>query len=300
MIDFIKFQLVNFSSEQLEANPYLEFKTLVSTETGDVSRFKQAYYKSLKFTIIQPFDDVKDTSVITVEGSLHKFWNNGEHNFNDFGEKGILEVLQELEEKFGITPDNCILKQLELGLNINPPPTYSTKTILDSCFLHRTKPFKSIFVRDEGEYIQAYHQQYIVKIYNKRKHYVSKGYEINTEILRFELKITRMRYLQRYGIRSLWDLINIFDFAQCLYLVRKEWDKVLFYDSEALKNNKYDSLYSNPNYWRNLKNSKLKYHRNNLNYIVNSTPKNIKKSIDELFVEKFRNLFPDTDVIISI
>ena len=49
MIDFIKFQLVNSSSEQLEANPYLEFKTLVSTDTGDVSRFKKAYYKSNDF-----------------------------------------------------------------------------------------------------------------------------------------------------------------------------------------------------------------------------------------------------------
>ena len=300
MIDFIKFKLLNSDIRKFEDNSLLEFKALVSTETGEVSRFKQAYYKSLKFTIIQPFGDVKDTSVITVEGSLHKFWNNGEHNFNDFGEKGILKVLQELEEKFSITPDNCILRQIELGLNINPPPLYSTKTIIDSCFLHKTTSFKSIYVRDEGEYIQARHQQYIVKIYNKRKHYARKGYEINKEIMRFELKITRMRYLNNYGIQTLWDLMNIFDFAQCLYLVRKEWNNVLFYDFEAFKNNKNESLYCNPNFWGSLKYSDLKYHRNNLKNIVNKSPVNIKKNIDELFIEKFRNLFHDMDVIINI
>jgi len=300
MIDFIKFELINSDVGKLEANPYLEFKTLVSTETGEISRFKQAYYKSLKFTIIQPFDSVKDTSTITVEGSLHKFWNNGKHNFNDFGKKEISEVLQELQEKFGITPDNCVLKQLELGLNINPPAPYSTKAILDGCFLHKTKPFKSTFVRDEGEYKQARHQQYIIKIYNKRKHYVSKGYEINTEILRFEVKITRMRYLHKNSIYSLWDLINIFDFSKCLRLVRKEWNKVLFYDFEALRNNKNEKRYSNPIYWENLKYSDLKYHRNNLNNIVNNNSINIKKNIDKIFIEKFKKLFPGTYEIINI
>ncbi len=299
MIDFIKFQLKNTPVDNLQASPYLEFKTVVSTDTGEISDIKYAYYKGLKFTMIEPNRNNSGMR-ITVEGSLHKYWNDGNHNFNDFGKKEILEVLQELEVKFGITPINYVLKQLELGLNINPPINYSTKTILNSCFLHRTKPFKSIYVRDEGEYIQVYHQQYIVKIYNKRKHYVKKGYDIDKEILRFEIKITRMRYLHKYNIYTLRDLLNVFDFSQCLYLVRKEWDNVLFYDFEALKNNKKESLYSNPNFWGNLNYGKLKYHRNNLNKIVNKSPKNIKKSIDDLFIEKFRDLFPEMDVIISI
>jgi hypothetical protein len=47
-----------------------------------------------------------------------------------------------------------------------------------------------------------------VKLYNKRLHYEKQGYDIGHEILRFELKINRMRMLAKYRVFTLEDLLN--------------------------------------------------------------------------------------------
>jgi len=298
MIDFVKFKLTNASIAQFEANPYLEFKTIISTQTGEISKFKSAYYKGLKFTIIEPFGDERKKSMITLEGSLHKFWNNGKHNYNDFGMKEIKEVQHELKQKFNVEFKTCILKQLEIGLNIIP--SYNIKTILASCIMHKTKRFKSLYVKDEGEYIQVYHQQYIVKIYNKSKHYTKQGYDIKDKILRFELKFNRMNLLHKINVYTLEDLVYSLGFAHGLYLLRQEWKNVLFYDFKIFTNSKYENIYSNPIYWENLNYGRFKYHRKNLDNIVNKNCNSVKKSIDNDFTKKFKILFPKTDYIISI
>jgi len=42
-----------------------------------------------------------------------------------------------------------------------------------------------------------------VKFYNKRLHYEIQGYDIGHEILRFELKINKMRMLAKYRVFTL-------------------------------------------------------------------------------------------------
>lgn len=215
----------------LEINPLLDFYETINLTTGEmkttnrngnkVTPSKNASYNGLEFKIY-------DTGTITFTGSLHKYWNNGAHNYNDFKIDSVVWVLNDLKTKFDIEPGQCILKCLEIGINITPP--IATNTILDNCFLHKTKPFEYQKNSDEGKYKQVQHSQYLIKIYNKALHYISKGFEIDTEIMRFEIKYTKMQKINERGIFNLQDLINygLHNFKQDLL---KEWENVLYFDN---------------------------------------------------------------------
>ncbi len=202
-------------------------------------------------------------------------------------------VLNDLKTKFNIVPEQCILKCLEIGVNIVPP--ISTNEILDNCFLHKTKSFEYQKNSDEGKYKQVQHSQYVIKVYNKALHYRSKGFDINNEIMRFEIKYTKMEKLNKLGIFSLQELIDfgLYNFKKELMI---EWENVIFYD----KTTRIDSLakgsqktlleYSNPNYWTGLLENKkienFKYHRKQLRKITLQFSINIQALISELICKK--------------
>jgi hypothetical protein len=143
LIDFIKIIIKDFNPAILEANPLLDFFDNINLSTGEikttnrqgnkVTPYKSANYRGLEFKIY-------DSGTVTLSGSLHKYWNSGAHNFNDFNFEAFLCVLNDLKTKFTLVLDNCILKCLEIGINIIPP--IPTNHILDYCFLHKTNPFE--------------------------------------------------------------------------------------------------------------------------------------------------------------
>ena len=247
--------------------------------------YRQAFYKGLEFNI---YDITKSTPYhrITIEGSLHKYWNNGAHNFNDFNISAIIDVQKDLKDKFNIDFINCILRQLEIGINIFPPEI--TKKILRYCLLHKTSELKSIFTKDEGNYKQTKNQRHFIKLYDKRTHYINKGFEIDTEIFRIEKKWSKMVELNDKGIYTLNDLINhdLLNFKSDLLNL---WNDVLFYDWQCLKDLKHNISYSNVNYWLELKEANydnFKYHRKTLNNLIKKQPNNLKKQIADLISNK--------------
>lgn len=259
-------------------------------KTGELGSYINAFYKGLEFRI---YDATTKTEYkrITVEGSLHKYWNSGAHNFNDFGISQLNEVLESLKTNFQILPINCVLKTLEIGVNIKPP--YKTKAVLNQCLLHKTDRFKWVYTNDEGNYIQSKHQRHIIKIYDKRTHYENKGFEIDKEILRFEIKYTKMKYLNDKGIFNLKELLDygLYHFKTDLL---KEWDNVLIYDKAVISKTKYKDQYSNVNFWLELNYSNFRYHRNNLNKILKEHPENIKNQIAILIENKWEILSIET------
>ncbi len=293
MIDFIKYELKNTNSDQLEANSLLQFHNKVNTKTGELGKYLNAYYKGLEFKI---FESTKTNPHrrITLEGSLHKYWNNGSHNFNDFDITQINEVLNDLNIKFNIKPRNCYLKTLELGVNIQPPQ--KTKTILNNCVLHKTDRLKWIYTNDEGNYIQSKKQKHIIKIYDKRTHYKNKGFEIQNEIMRFEIKFSKMYELNNKGIYTIENLLH-YGLDNFIPRLIKEWENVIFYDEVIFKGTKYEYQYSNPTYWKGLNYALLKYHRNNLKKLTENNPFSIKKKITKLIQKKAQFLNIQTTVI---
>ena len=316
LIDFVKVELINSNIEYFEHHSMLLFELKNVTENGELipvlkngikvkdskgnimykSIYKQAFYNGLEFKI---YDITVNTPFkrLTIEGSLHKYWNKGAHNFNDFGIIELAELRENLKELFNIDFNNCVLKQLEIGINIFPP--VPTKKLLRYCLLHKTNELKSIYTKDEGNYIQTKNQRHFIKLYDKRTHYQNKGFDIDNDIFRIEKKYSKMVELNNKGIYNLGDLTK-HGLSRFKADLLKLWDSVLFYDWLILDGTKYENKYNNSNYWLDLAEgnySNFKYHKKNLSNILDKNPQNIKKKIAELISTKVDLLNSNTTQI---
>ncbi|CAM4091944.1 hypothetical protein [Gillisia limnaea] len=289
MVDFVKLLIKDYDPLKLEGNRYLDFYDNINLETGEIKTInkkgkrvtphKQAYYKDLDFRIYE-------TGTITIAGSLHKYYNAGGHNYNDFDFNAFLGVLKDLQKKFNLDLNKCILRQLEVGINVVPPKP--TNEILEYSFLHKTTPFEFKYNSDEGKYLQAKHSQYIIKFYNKYLHY-KKAFLVETEIMRFEIKYTKMKKVNAKGIFTLQDLAD-----KGLYLFKEdllqEWNNVLFYDCTINHKSKVLDNYNNPIYWnRQLqKKSHSAYykHRRKLSELTANHSENLQEQIRNIMSEK--------------
>lgn len=307
LIDYTHSIITNIAPKVLEANPILMFeqrnisnegflypilnndKKQVKDKGGKLlykTPFKNAFYNGLEFRIYE-------NGLITLSGSLHKYWNGGTHNYNDFGIEEVLFVLKDIQTKFGIEPQQFKLKCFEIGINITPPVT--TNAIIDNCFLHKRHSFEHKYNSYEGNYKQWKHSQYIVKLYNKALHYIQQGFRIEEDIMRFEIKYSKMEKINKRGIYTLQDLINygLQNFKKDLL---NEWQNILFFDNTIQidplsKKLKYAVLnYSNNNYWTGLiANKQMKnytYHNNQLKKIINHNSKNVKRLIYDIMSKK--------------
>lgn len=288
--------------KEFNNHPLLNFFDVVNLSTGEIKTVntmghkitpsKKAEYKGLIFKIYE-------TGTIIISGSLHKYWNDGKHNYNDFGIQELVNVLKDLKTKFNLEPQHCTLKCVEIGINITPP--IKTNQIIINCFMHKTTLFEYQKNSNTGKYIKAKHSQYDVKLYNKALQYLAKHYQIDCEIMRIEIKYTKMQKLNEKGIYTLSDLINY-----GLYNFRKElcteWHNILFYDNtiqiDSLSTQSKNKIleYSNPNYWAELLNRKqhknFTYHKDRLKQLTEIHSKNIKDQIEKLILEKVETLNP--------
>ena len=284
MVDYISGEIKGITPGVLEQNPLLEFQCRLNKKTGEIDDFfSNAYYKGLEFQILRPTPKRTKTKIL-LKGSLHKYWNNGAHNFNDFDLNSLNEVLQDLKNNFGIKPENTVLRALEIGVNITPPT--KTKGLLNQCVMHKRERFKWVATKDEGNYIQAQYQRHILKVYDKRTHYKNKGFKIDKEILRIEVKYLKMHELKKdAGIETLEDLLN-YGLQNFKSKLLNSWDEVIFCDTQSLKKSKYLHQYSSPVFWETASNDKIKYHKKNLDAITRNNPDNIKQQIANLICAK--------------
>ena len=290
LIDYIKIYVKDLHPSILEANPLLDFYDNINLQTGEIKTtnrkgnkttpYKNAFYNGLEFRIY-------DNKNVYINGSLHKYYNSGAHNFNDFDFKAFLSVLTDLKIKFSIDIDNCILKCLEVGLNITPPKP--TNEILKYCFLHKTKNFEYRINSDEGKYKQCEHSQYIIKIYNKTLHYTKQGFDINTEILRFEIKYTKMERVNKIGVFNLNDIAKL-GFKYFENELITEWNNVLYFDNSIKSNSTRIMNYKNPLYWSKLieSESKSNYnkHKRILKELTFNNSDKTQNQITEIMINK--------------
>ena len=282
MIDFVKYELsTNFKNELLN-NSLLEFYDKVNTKTGETAKFQNAFYRGLEFKVYYPTTKTPHHR-ITVEGSYHKYWNNGSHNFNDFNSSNVNDVLEDLKSKFNIKPYQCRLIQLEIGINITPP--IKSKNIVKGCMFYKTTEFKNVYTSDEGNYAQAKGQRFFIKIYDKATHYKNKGFTIHNEILRIEKKFSKSKDLHKIGITTIKDLIEygLHNFKPMLIEL---WDNVIFYDKETLKNHPNQYKYNSIDYWQTLTPRQRKYQLKKINKLYQINQHSVKNKVRNLIIKK--------------
>ena len=246
MIDYIK-AIYNGKDPlmvtELLGNTNLDFKSLVSERTGEIQNKKVASLKNLKFTIF-------DNKHIMLKGSIHKFAHEG-FNYSDFTFSDLNSTLQDLETNYLGTLSNWTFQNIEFGVNINKP-AYPSELFFNSTLLHKTKSF-SPMGRNNQIGIECYHNQYGIKIYSKKLQY-----NLQDDIMRTEIKTTRMHYLRHYDIVSLADLSKNHKLEKLGTLLPDSINDILFIDYDFPEDNlpiKHKTLIrnsKNPKFWAKL------------------------------------------------
>lgn len=268
-LDYVKFQLINYPDELIN-NRNLQFMPFFK----DVElHYHFAFYNNIKFTIY-------NSGMIYISGSLHKCFNNGKHNANDFDLNAFRDVLQTFRVKFGILPENLKIIGLEFGVNIEPP--CKTDLILNNILQHKRIDFENNIKSKYGNYLQAKHSNYILKIYNK-----SKQYKLENELMRIEIKQRNWSEYRKLGIHTLKDFIH-FDKKIFIETLISKWFEVVYYNPQNNVNDKWNK-YNNVNFWRELQkksNTTYSKHFNRLKEINNLSELNIQNEVGNLIFKK--------------
>jgi hypothetical protein len=197
--------------DKLHSNPVLKWK-FEHDDEGIVSPWSYASFKNINFkTYLNGW--------IEISGSLHKFWNNGEHNYNDFNLINVKEAIDELYSVFGINPNSARLSNLEYGFNI--PVPFNPDRFIKSLICYR---FNNFNLWNDRFFFGKVSEmgQYFIKIYNK-----SKPYNLPNNILRIEKSIKKMEVLSKEPL-FLIDLLNPKIQAKCLKQVQEAFNHILF------------------------------------------------------------------------
>lgn len=308
MIDWVKIFISNFNPDLLLNHPNLNFVSLVNTDTGEIkyNKFgtlkKYADYNNLKFILIEN-KDAKTT--LLIEGSLHKYYNDGKHNYDDFTYDKLQFALNNFSDQFQIELTDCILQNIEFGVNI--VSLIQALLFQQGLISHRNTPFKRISLENADYYQVVHPDNFFIKIYDKAKQYRAKGYPIPNEILRYELKYVKMESviepLKEKGLiykkfLTLNDLLNM-DILNALgEMLISKLDEVLFYDHTIFLENP-DNIqklnianWQNPVYWENLDRRKKHKETQKLNDLTDKYSDHIKTKTINLVKDKLESLIP--------
>ncbi len=212
-------------NEWLESN-LLDFYTATNVQTGEIKEHKLiAKYNGLTFIITasRKHDNIRHCQV---QGSLHKYFNNGEHNANDFTFADLQTILEDLKNKFQVIPEKAILRNLEFGVNIKAPIT--VKELLKNIVAYGNSSFASLKIQGikVGKWIEK--QQYKIKVYDKGKQYKRK----TKNLVRIEISVNKMRFLESYGIINLSSLKNHSTVFNLGVLLHNFWNNTIYYDQK--------------------------------------------------------------------
>jgi hypothetical protein len=209
------------------------FAVKVNPKTGKpISGVKKAQYKGLRFEI-KPYPDGK--TGMTIRGSLHKYFNNGSHNCNKFTFNDLCLVVADLECRFGVLPDQAVIENIEIGVNIEVP--FAAKKVLTSLICYSDKTFEAMDGRLPllGRICPS--NDFDIKIYDKVAQSVSLSslppefYTSN--IIRFEISTRKMRWLSSCEIRTLADLVTRGKLNPTKDLILAVLNKIVFVDIDA-------------------------------------------------------------------
>ncbi len=181
MIDFFK---SNHLAIGLGIKRLLDFPMSIEEGTGQVLNGKQsAKLRNLVFTIT-PGEYPK----VKAQGSVHKYYNQGLHNYNRFTLSRFRETVAELSAF--ISPQDRV-NVLEFGINLLTP--FNPSDFIGHLIAHKGVAVNKTKLPGE-HYSEVRRSQYKIKIYHKGLQF-SQG-----NILRIELRYDKMENLFPGGL----------------------------------------------------------------------------------------------------
>jgi hypothetical protein len=282
-VDYVKFEIIGIDAESILKNPNLTFTPKL--KDGDELVSYSSMIDNMKIKVSIP------SNRITLSGSIHKFWNGGVHNYNDFDEVAFRDSTHRMYSTFQVAPMHLKILSMEYGVNINID--YPVKNVLNNCFQHKGKDVEVKISNDGGKYHQAQHDRYFLKLYDKGKQYGL----IGKNLLRIEVKEINWTTNRKHGILTFKDFIEC-DKSIFIKNLIHQWMSVILFDFNT-PTHLIKPEYTNANYWRDLREkvknkelSKTSFHRHwkelkNINAIHGNDIQNI---ITQSIIQKIDQL----------
>ena len=275
MIDFVKIKITDEALiNQVWSNEILEYDGKSEKRFNDeLKELVKKKYKNLYFTKYQ--------DRIEISGSLHYFFNNGNHNSNDFSVKDCINTIMQIRDLFTLDLEKCKLINLEYGVNIIP--SIDVEDLVHNIMYHDkrqfTRPTKHFYYKIAGN--EAYKH---VKAYNKSVQFPS----LCDNTFRFEVKSKQSKYINSLELFTLNDLAVTGTYNRLMEELIKEWDNVLLFD---LSKN-IDKKYLNTYFWEDiLKNgSRNKFNNQKKRYYDKLGNNNLHSQIRKTLIQKMKFL----------
>lgn len=289
MIDFVKLRINdNGFSQRLRENPLFDFVVEINPDTGEQKDGRRtAKFKNLKIVLFP-------SGLVEITGSLHKFANNGEHNYDSFTYQRLVHTIEEVAAGLEILPGCLNLHNVEFGININLDT--SPSNFLDSILNYRFKLPDIRTFGGKGKLKEWQQQNYIVKVYDKKKQY-----RLYTNVLRFEVKTIAMIHLKSINIRTLADLLDV-EKLKRLGVILSDTYKGLMIGEKLDKSQMSRSelrVYKNgmnPNFWYDLnERRKRNYYRKQFEQVIRKYGLNVGEKVYQLIEEKIEELLIFTE-----
>ncbi|HWW39357.1 MAG TPA: hypothetical protein VNZ46_08610 [Pedobacter sp.] len=257
MFDGIKFSYNDtFIANLLINDEKLNINKIVNSD-GEIKSF-YGNFMGLKLQIFP-------SGHIIIKGSLHKYYNQGLHNYNDFDIVSLKCAIDSLQKDFYLDPKLARIENIEFGVNISP--TFDVDEFLDHLMWFRNKPFNIMATKGCGNGREYYFNQYGIKIYNK-----ALQYGLPQNLLRVEKKITTMCAL-KFGKICLFDLLKIRLWDHCKCSLIEMFKEIIInepFDLKSLKKTELKNYYSvvDKSQWLGINKDKRKTRKKGFNALI--------------------------------
>jgi hypothetical protein len=292
MIDGIKAHIKNVDAGDFLSDSRLEFTGIYNASTGEAMRSPlSSQYNGLTVRLV-PSTVGSDTHCF-VDGSIHRFYNRGLANNTDFEYWQLKEAIIDIESLLNCDSQSIKIQNLEFGVNLNTELTAAK--VIRSIVSNGGRRFAEMCVKDVaiGKICTKAGADYELKIYDK-------GKQTGTDerrLLRIEIKVKKMRFLERYGISALADLLNPEKIGILGQVLAGMWANLVFYDgsidetqlqvSDLLKLKDYQ----NPLFWEDLgKHQAYKARKHFTELMGRYSPRTLQADIEKMILRKWAKL----------
>jgi len=305
-IDYLKILSKNEDfAERLYRSPLLNrysYTQKFNNKLNEVKELKQATnimsYKEVLFCFFSK-DDLFTKLEILIKP--HYYFNDNEHNANDFSAIDCINTLTEIKNIFDFNPEELSILNIEFGLKIISP--IDIKDLVSCTIYHNKNEFinssdslrysKVSYRYNENGKSNKYKQ---IKFYAKGLQY---PYYTDINTLRIEVKSKERKYIKTLGVNTYADLLKFETYRKLSEVIISESKQILILDihnkGENLTNKELSKLdeYRNSYYWvKSLQGSRNLFNRHKTKYfeILEKTGNNIHSKLNILIDDKLNKL----------
>lgn len=167
-----------------------------------------AKYKGLTIEYMPKLEGSTSGRLI-IKGSIHKYsnWDGNRWNDSDFYLSQCIRAIEELSEVVKSDLKKAELRSLEFGVNLRG---FDTMQVIESLQTRRNQKPHPMYDRATKAYGKRFkYDQFELKLYDKVEDMKRGGIKIpDNSIFRIEYRATKMRPLNKIGVRTVGDALD--------------------------------------------------------------------------------------------